>query len=264
MRNRRPFRCRPTGDDHVFPLKDDIPSHRPPIVTVAVIASCILIYFWQLSLGARAGAYAVYSYGFIPAVLFGGAELPAELAVLPPVATLFTSMFLHGSLMHLAGNMLYLWVFGNNIEDNLGHARYSIFYLLCGTAAAFAQALPNPSSEIPMIGASGAISGVLGAYLILYPHARVHVLIPFGFLFLHTIRAGWLLGFWFVFQLLSGLLGPADGGGVAFWAHVGGFVAGMALIFVMGGRRRPPRPVPPARRRSYLPPVSRRRPGPWG
>jgi membrane associated rhomboid family serine protease len=251
----------------VFPLKDNIPSHRTPIVTVGLIAACILVFWWQASLGAKAGTYAVYSYGFIPAVLFGDAELPADVAVVPAAATLLTSMFLHGSLMHLAGNMLYLWVFGNNIEDNLGHVRFLLFYLLCGVAAAFAQALPNPASEVPMIGASGAISGVLGAYLILYPHARVQVLIPFGFLFLHTIRAGWLLGFWFVFQLVSGLFAPADGGGVAFWAHVGGFVAGMALILVMRDRRRRLWRGPPTRGRSYLPPVSpsrSRRRGPWG
>ena len=229
------------------------------MVTVGVIATCVLVYLWQASLGAQAGTYAVYSYGFIPAVLFGDAELPPELAAVPAVGTLFTSMFLHGGLMHLAGNMLYLWVFGNNVEDNLGHVRFLIFYLLCGVAAAFAQALPDPASEIPMIGASGAISGVLGAYLILYPHARVHVLIPFVILFLHTVRAGWLLGFWFVFQLLSGLLGDASAGGVAFWAHVGGFVAGMVLVFPF--KRRAVTLWQPPRSQAFQ--VERRR-GPWG
>jgi membrane associated rhomboid family serine protease len=247
----------------VFPLKDDIPSRRSPIVTVGLIVTCILVFLWQASLAPQASTYAVYSYGFIPAVLFGDVELPPDIAVVPAAATLLTSMFLHGGFMHLAGNMLYLWVFGNNIEDNLGHVRFLVFYLLCGVAAAFAQALPDPTSQIPMVGASGAISGVLGAYLILYPHARVHVLIPFGFLFLHTIRAGWLLGFWFVFQLVSGLFAPAQGGGVAFWAHVGGFIAGMGLIFVMRDRRRRLWRGPP-RRGSYLPRVTRRRPGPWG
>jgi membrane associated rhomboid family serine protease len=253
----------------VFPLKDNILSHRRPIVTVGLIAACVLVYGWQASLGVQAGTYAIYSYGFIPAVLFGDAELPADLAVLPAAATVFTSMFLHGGLMHLAGNMLYLWVFGNNIEDNLGHGRFLVFYLLCGIAAAMAQALPDPASEVPMIGASGAISGVLGAYLILFPHARVHVIIPFGFLFLHTIRAGWLLGFWFLFQLLSGLFSSSAEGGVAWWAHVGGFVAGMALILVMRDRRRklwggpPTRGIGKRRGRSYLPRVMRRR-GPWG
>ena len=175
-----------------------------------------------------------------------------------------TSMFLHGSFMHLAGNMLYLWVFGNNIEDVCGHVRFVLFYLLCGLVAAFAQALPNPASEVPMIGASGAISGVLGAYLLLFPHARVRVLIPLFLVFFTTIRAGWLLGFWFVFQLLSGLGSRSAEGGVAFWAHVGGFIAGLgpdlrvARPAVPDPARRPPaRSLAPARDR-------RRRPGPWG
>lgn len=252
----------------MFPLKDNIPSHRRPYVTVALIAACVLVYGWQSSLAGEASLMAVYAYGFIPAVLFGEASLPPEVAVLPAAATVVTSMFLHGGLMHLAGNMLYLWVFGNNIEDNLGHGRFVVFYVLCGIAAAFAQALPDPSSVIPMIGASGAISGVLGAYLVLYPHARVHVIIPFGFLFLHTIRAGWLLGFWFVFQVLSGVFSSSTGGGVAWWAHVGGFVAGMALILVMRDRSRklwqgpPTRGTAKRRGRSRLP--STRKRGPWG
>jgi membrane associated rhomboid family serine protease len=248
----------------MIPLHDLNPTTRKPIVTVALIVTCVLVFLWQSSLGPRQEAAVVYSFGFIPAVLFTDASLPAELVRVPAAMTLLTSMFLHGGFMHLAGNMLYLWVFGNNIEDSMGHGRFLLFYLLCGVAAAFAQALPDPSSEIPMIGASGAISGVLGAYLVLFPHARVHVLIPFGFLLLHTIRAGWLLGFWFVFQLASGLLSSSAEGGVAFWAHVGGFVAGMALIFVMRDRRRPIWRSRPSRGRSYMPRVPRRPPGPWG
>jgi membrane associated rhomboid family serine protease len=177
-------------------------------------------------------------------------------------------MFLHGGFMHLAGNMLYLWVFGNNIEDACGHGRFLAFYLLCGVAAAFAQALPNPDSQIPMIGASGAISGVLGAYLVLFPHARVQVLVPFVIFFVTTIRAGWLLAFWFAFQLLSGATADPTEGGVAFWAHAGGFVAGMALIFVFRDRNfnvRHPRHVRrPGRGRSPIPRTGRGRPGPWG
>ena len=247
----------------MFPIHDDNPTHRTPIVTVALIVSCIAIFFWQVSLGPQAGAAAVYSFGFIPALLFTDASLPSDLAVIPPSATLFTSMFLHGGFMHLAGNMLYLWVFGNNIEDVCGHGRFLAFYLGCGVGAAFAQALPDPGSQVPMIGASGAISGVLGAYLLLFPHARLHVLIPFGFLWVHTLPAGWLLAFWFVFQLLSGLWSDPGQAGVAFWAHIGGFVAGMALIFVfrdrrfkVGGGRRAT-----TRGRSRLP---RTRSGPWG
>jgi membrane associated rhomboid family serine protease len=221
----------------MFPIHDDNPTRRLPIVTIALIAACVLIYFWQASLGPQAGAAAVYSFGFIPALLFTDAQLPPDLAVIPAGATLFSSMFLHGGFMHLAGNMLYLWVFGNNIEDVCGHLRFLAFYLACGVAAAFAQALPDPSSQVPMIGASGAISGVLGAYLLLFPHARVRVLIWFGLVWLRTVPAGWLLGFWFVFQLLSGLWSDPSQAGVAFWAHIGGFVAGMALIFVFRDRR---------------------------
>ena len=165
---------------------------------MALIAVCALTFFWQLSLGQNQGA-AVYALGVIPAVLFDDARLVSELEWVAPALTPITSMFLHGGILHLAGNMLYLWIFGNNIEDAMGHARFIVFYLLCGVAAVFAQALPDTSSTIPMIGASGAISGVLGAYLVLYPHARVLVLIPFGF-FLHTmhLKAGIVLGIWFV------------------------------------------------------------------
>ena len=221
----------------MIPIHDNNPTHRWPIVTVSLIVSCILVFFWQASLGSRAGTAAVYSFGFIPALFFTDASLPAELAVVPAGATLFTSMFLHGGFMHLAGNMLYLWVFGNNIEDVCGHGRFLVFYLLCGVAAAFAQALPNPTSEVPMIGASGAISGVLGAYLLLFPHARVYVLIPFWIVWMHEIPAGWLLGFWIVFQLFSGLAAGSAEAGVAWWAHIGGFAAGMALILVFRDRR---------------------------
>jgi membrane associated rhomboid family serine protease len=246
----------------MIPIHDNNPTHRWPIVTVSLIVICVLVFFWQASLGPRAGTAAVYSFGFIPALLFADASLPPELAVVPAGATLFTSMFLHGGFMHLAGNMLYLWVFGNNIEDVCGHGRFLVFYLLCGVAAALAQALPNPTSEVPMIGASGAISGVLGAYLLLFPHARVYVLIPFWIVWMHEIPAGWLLGFWIVFQLLSGVAAGSAEAGVAWWAHIGGFVAGMALIFVfrdrrfrVGGGRHAS-----IRGRSRIPPT---RSGPW-
>ncbi len=249
----------------MIPLHDDNPTTRMPIVTVALIATCVLVYFWQMSLGPRAGQAVVYSFGFIPAVVFKGATLPAELVRIPAELTILTSMFLHGGFMHVAGNMLYLWVFGNNIEDACGHLRFLLFYLLCGLVAAFAQALPDPASEIPMIGASGAISGVLGAYLLLFPHARVRVLIPIFVVFFTTVRAGWLLGFWFVFQLLSGLGSHSTQGGVAFWAHVGGFVAGLGLIFVLRDPQFRTRLGARRRGRSRLPETTtRRRPGPWG
>jgi rhomboid family protein len=247
----------------MIPLHDDNPTTRMPIVTVALIATCVLVYLWQASLGPRAGQAVVYSFGFIPAVVFKGATLPAELVRVPAELTILTSMFLHGGFMHVAGNMLYLWVFGNNIEDACGHLRFLLFYLACGLVAAFAQALPDPASEIPMIGASGAISGVLGAYLLLFPHARVRVWIPPVPWLFPTISAGWLLGFWFLFQLLSGLGSHSAQGGVAFWAHVGGFIAGLGLILVLRDPRFRTRLGARRRGRSRLPETSRRRPGPW-
>jgi membrane associated rhomboid family serine protease len=214
----------------MIPLHDDNPTATPPVLTVALIVACVLTFFWQLSLGPQLERM-IYAFGVIPAVLLGDLALPEEIARVAPPATVFTSMFLHGGWMHLIGNMLYLWIFGNNIEDAMGHARFIVFYLLCGVAAALAQALPDPQSTIPMIGASGAISGVLGAYLLLFPHARVLVAIPLGF-YLHTVRikAGWVLGFWFVLQLISTVASAGQQGGVAFGAHIGGFVAGMALL----------------------------------
>jgi membrane associated rhomboid family serine protease len=156
-----------------------------------------------------------------------------------PVVTIFTSMFMHGGLFHIAGNMLYLWIFGNNVEDTLGHGRYLIFYLACGVAAAMAQTAVGPGSPIPMVGASGAVSGVLGAYLLLFPHAHVTTLIILGFFFrLVQIPAVIVLGFWIVLQVLNGLGSFGASGGVAFFAHIGGFVAGLGLLFVLRRRAR--------------------------
>ncbi len=216
----------------MIPLRDDNTPARLPIVTRAIVIACVLVFLWQMTLGSQAGQAAVYALGVIPAVLLGHESLPAELAVVPPPLTVLTSMFMHGGFMHLLGNMLYLWIFGDNVEDSMGRVRFVAFYLLCGVAAVFAQALPDPASTVPMIGASGAISGVLGAYLLLFPHARVLVGIPLGFV-LQTVRmpAGAVLVLWFVLQLLSSVLaGEGGGGGVAFRAHIGGFVAGMLLI----------------------------------
>lgn len=215
----------------MIPLHDDNPTEITPFVTFTVIASCILVFLWQMSLGQAGGGRAVYSFGLIPAVLFHQAALPGEMAIVPPATTLLTSMFLHGGFMHLAGNMLYLWIFGNNVEDSMGHGRFVAFYLLCGAAAGLAQAIMSPGSEIPMIGASGAISGVLGAYLLLFPHARVLVIVPLGFFStLMRLRAIWVLGFWFVMQLLLSGFSGGQQGGVAFFAHIGGFIAGMTFI----------------------------------
>ena len=215
----------------MIPLHDDNPTSITPFVTVALIGACVLVFLWQVGQGPQAQDRVIYSLGMIPAVLFGKVQLNPEVARVAPALTLVTSMFMHGGWLHLIGNMLYLWIFGNNVEDAMGHGRFIVFYLLCGLAAAMAQALPDPGSTIPMVGASGAISGVLGAYLLLYPHARVLVLIPFG-IFTQLVRlpAVWVLGFWFLIQLLSGAASVGRHGGVAFGAHVGGFLAGVALI----------------------------------
>lgn len=230
----------------MIPLRDDNPSTSKPFVTITFIVLCVFVFCWQFSLGADGGQRAMYAFGVIPAVLLGGQQLPSELAVLPPPLTVLTSMFMHGGWMHLIGNMLYLWIFGDNVEDSMGRGRYIVFYLLCGVAAALAQAVPEPSSEIPMVGASGAISGVLGAYVLLHPHARVLVAVPFGFV-LHTMRlpAGMVLALWFGLQLLSNTMAQAGQGGVAFRAHIGGFVAGMLLVGIF--KRRDVRLFAPAR-----------------
>jgi membrane associated rhomboid family serine protease len=222
----------------VIPLRDDNPSFRPQIMTVSFIVVCVLVWLWQLSFGAQGGQRIVYALGVVPASLLGQQQLPPELSLVAPWMTMFTSMFMHGGWMHLIGNMLYLWVFGDNVEDAMGHGRFVAFYLLCGVAAVLAQALPDPSSTIPMVGASGAISGVLGAYLLLYPHARVLVAIPLGF-YLHTMRipAGLVLLLWFGLQLLSSAMAQPGQGGVAFRAHIGGFIAGMILIAIFKQRR---------------------------
>jgi membrane associated rhomboid family serine protease len=221
----------------MIPLHDDNPTTITPVVTMALIVGCVMIFLWQISLGPRGGQIAVIGLGMIPATLLQDAQLPPDLYLVPPAATIFTSMFLHGGWMHLIGNMLFLWIFGNNVEDSMGHLRFGVFYVLCGVAAVFAQALPDPASQIPMIGASGAISGVLGAYLLMFPRARVLVMIPIVFI-MHLVRlpAVWVLGLWFAIQLLSELLSPS-GAGVAFRAHIGGFVAGLALIPVFKHRR---------------------------
>ncbi len=215
----------------MIPLKDNNPTTIVPVVSWVIMGLCILVFLWQLSLGPQGNHEAVYALGVIPAVLLEGARLPPEITIVPPAATVFTSMFLHGGWMHLIGNMLYMWIFANNVEDSMGHVRFIVFYLLCGTVAVFAQALPDTQSVIPMIGASGAISGVLGAYLLLYPHARVVVLVPIGFISqVVLLPAGIVLALWFGLQLLQSAMTPPGAAGVAFGAHIGGFLAGMALV----------------------------------
>jgi membrane associated rhomboid family serine protease len=221
----------------MIPIRDDNPTTITPVVTVGVIAVNVVAFIYQLSLGPYGDTF-VGVFGAVPSALFGGGSG----SPVPATLTLLTSMFLHGGIMHIGGNMLYLWIFGNNIEDVMGHGRFIVFYLLCGVAAAYAHAITAPDSLVPMIGASGAISGVLGAYLLLFPHARVLTLIPFGiFTRMDYIPAAWVLGFWIVLQFFNGTLSLGqDGGGVAWFAHVGGFLAGMALIHLFV-RRRPRR-----------------------
>lgn len=215
----------------MIPLHDDNPTEIFPILTIAFIVMCSLVFFWELSLGPSTQA-AFLTYGAIPAVVVGNDYLPPQVDSIPSWMTVITSMFMHGGWMHLIGNMLYLWIFGNNVEDAMGHVRFVIFYLVCGILAFLAHALADPSSQIPTVGASGAISGVLGAYLLLHPRAKVLVAIPLGII-IHTTRlpAAIVLGFWFVLQLInSAAASGGEGGGVAWGAHIGGFVAGMALI----------------------------------
>lgn len=215
----------------MIPLRDDNVVLRTPVVTYALLGACVLTFLWQVAQGGAGAQATVYALGFIPAVVLKGAHLPPELALVPPYATLLTSMFLHGGWLHLAGNMLYLWIFADNVEDRLGRMRFLVFYLLSGVIAALAQGIPDPESTIPMVGASGAISGVLGAYLRLYPRAHVLVLVPLGFLSqVVRLPATLVLGLWFGLQLLSSLAVAGGGGGVAFRAHVGGFIAGVVLL----------------------------------
>ena len=227
-------RSKPGLNRSMFPLKDNIPTDKKPIVTVAIIAANLLIFFYQLSLGENLNFF-LFKYGAIPFEITHGQEVTSQAAVPIPL-TLFTAMFLHGGWMHVIGNMWYLWIFGNNVEDKLGHFRFVVFYFLAGLIASLTYVATNANSQVPMIGASGAIAGVLGAYIITFPQARVLTLIWFGFFVrIVAIPALYVLGFWFIIQLLNGL--PAIGanitGGVAWFAHIGGFVAGMGLFKVM-------------------------------
>ena len=228
----------------MIPLKDDVPSSGFPFVTIGLIVLNVLVFHYQASIGMgseRAAEAFIMEFGAVPCRVTGACAVPGDFP--PPIATIFTSMFMHGGLFHVAGNMLYLWIFGDNVEDTLGHGRFLLFYLLSGVAAAAAQIVMNPDSRVPMVGASGAVSGVLGAYLILFPYARVLVLLIFGFFF-RIVRwpASIVLGFWIVVQFLNGLItvsvaAGGAAGGTAWFAHIGGFLAGIVLLFLMRPRR---------------------------
>ena len=214
----------------MLPLRDNIPAHRFPAVTIGLIAANVAVFLYQSLLAPQSAQRMIFLYGLIPRELTSGVPLVPH--AFPVEVTLFTSMFVHGGLFHVGGNMLYLWIFGNNVEDAMGHARFVLFYVLSGLAAAFSQVAAGPNSAIPMVGASGAVSGVLGAYLLLYPHARVLTLITLGWFWrLVEIPAFIVLGFWIVVQVLNGLLTfNFQGGGVAWFAHIGGFAGGMLLL----------------------------------
>jgi len=212
----------------MIPFKDDNPTQHFPFVTISLIAVNITIFLLQITHPSETGKIA-FSYGAIPHFLLTFDTVQP----IHPVLTVFTSMFMHGGLLHLVTNMLYLWIFGNNIEDKLGFSRFILFYLLCGIAAAYGHAISNHVSMVPMIGASGAVSGILGAYLLLFPHARVHTLVFLGF-FIQVVRlpAAFVIGFWIVIQFINAMLSKSSAGqgGVAWFAHIGGFVFGLLMI----------------------------------
>ena len=222
----------------MIPIKDKNPTHRFPIFTILIILVNIVVFLYEISLDVKALESFFLTYGVVPFSVNGafGQGLLDPMAVFP----LLSSMFLHGGILHLGGNMLYLWVFGDNIEDKLGHGRFLAFYLLCGLAATLLHIVIDATSTVPTVGASGAISGVLGAYLLMFPKARVVTIIPiFFFLQVAELPALIVLGFWFVIQFFNGIasLGyeTAGMGGVAWWAHIGGFIAG--LLFVIPLRK---------------------------
>lgn len=242
----------------LIPLRDDNLTRRPPVVTIAIIAACTAVFLYQLTLSHRGDEAFTLGYGMTPSVLFGTHRLGRSIPTVAPWLTILTSMFVHGGILHIAGNMIYLWVFGPAVEDALGSVRYLVFYLVCGVAAALTQAFVEADATVPMIGASGAISGVLGAYLVLFPRARIRVLFFFGLITTLYLPATVLLLWWIGMQVLSILLAGAEEGGVAWYAHVGGFVTGMALVWIFRPTRLSFQRSPPWGR-----PSPRRR-GPWG
>ena len=219
----------------MIPLRDDNPSSSRPIVTWLIILANVLVFLFMLQRSEAALHRFILAYAAIPGEITGRIG-NAPVSAYP---TLITSMFLHGGYLHLLGNMLYLWIFGDNVEDLMGHGGFLIFYLLTGLAAVWTHILLNPASDVPLVGASGAIAGVLGAYLVLFPRARILSLVPFGiFSRIVPVPAIFFLPFWFVLQVFSGLGSLGGGGsGVAFWAHVGGFAAGVILVRLFVRRR---------------------------
>src|SRR6266446_1673210 len=225
----------------MIPLRDDQPRFSTPYVTYFLIGLNSAVFLFESALTPDSFKILLYQFGMVPANITGYLSGAGRLGLVAVLLPALTSMFLHGSWMHVIGNMWFLWIFGDNIEDHLGHFKYLVFYLASGLVAAFAQLLLSPHSRVPTVGASGAIAGVLGAYFVLYPKARVLIWFPIFFLF--YLPAWVVLGYWFLMQFLSGAATSiADysdtHGGVAFWAHVGGFVAGIVLIKILPERPR--------------------------
>jgi membrane associated rhomboid family serine protease len=213
----------------MFPLRDDRPTYTPPIVTTLLIVACALVFFFELSLDEYSRDYFISQYGLVPAHM-------------RPV-TLISSMFLHGGWMHIIGNMLFLWAFGKSLEDSMGHSKFLAFYMICGVAASITHVFFNPGVTLPTVGASGAIAGVMGAYLVTFPRAKIHTLVfLFFFVTMADIPAAFILVYWFLTQLFSGYGSIAHThvteGGVAWFAHIGGFITGMILVRFMGARTR--------------------------
>ena len=222
----------------MLPLKDENPSRTFPFVTLLLIAANLAVFVYEALLPRDLLEQFVLAYGAVPARFTASLSRPL-LPLDAPWITLVTSMFLHGGLMHIAGNMLYLWIFGDNIEDRVGHLRFVAFYLICGISAAAVQIVASPASRAPLVGASGAIAGILGAYVLLFPGARVLTLVPiFFFIRIVRIPAIFVLGLWFLLQVLAAPGSAVGGAGVAFFAHVGGFLVGMMLIGVLLKRLR--------------------------
>ena len=224
----------------MIPLKDTIPSERYPITIIFLIMANIAVFFYEISLGRQLPELVKFA-GVVP-VRFFNPQLNVSPGFLGRYFPIFTSLFLHGGWVHLLGNMLYLWIFGDNIEGRLGHFKFLTFYLLCGLGASLAYIFANPTSSVPSIGASGAIAGILGAYFILYPKSRIITLVPIFFFFqIIELPAFIFLGVWFLMQFFNGVLtlGPriAQAGGIAWWAHIGGFLSGIFFIILLKGKK---------------------------
>lgn len=223
----------------MIPIRDGIPTRETPVVNYLLIAANVLVFLWMILVPDSALETLFNQYAMVPAHFANGIDLG-------DILTIFTSMFMHAGLAHIGGNMLYLWIFGDNVEDRLGHSRYLVFYLVGGVVASLTHLVTNWGSELPTVGASGAISAVLGAYLVLFPASRIATFIPLGFFSrLTVIPAAIVLGFWFILQFFEGVLslGSPDVGGTAFWAHIGGFVAGIVMARLVASAKRTQRAI---------------------